>query len=140
MNLTASHTFLGNTPWTDKAQARSPTKIADALARSTTRTTAKIFRNPVTLVTSLVASPTVRFASSSMEAIMRNSISQLVIGTAVAIGLAVVSVGAIGSAGAGERASVNASPSLVNRFELPVSDVDKYNDFNKRRTEQREDT
>ena len=71
---------------------------------------------------------------------MRNSISQLVIGTAVAIGLAVVSVGAIGSAGAGERASVNASPSLVNRFELPVSDVDKYNDFNKRRTEQREDT
>jgi hypothetical protein len=71
---------------------------------------------------------------------MRNSISQLVIGTAVAIGLAVVSVRAIGSAGAGERASVNASPVLVNRYELPVSDAENYNDFNKRRSEQREDT
>ena len=71
---------------------------------------------------------------------MRNSISQLVIGTAVAIGLAVVGVSAIGSAGASERASVNASPVLVNRYESPVSDVDHYNDFNKRRTEQREDT
>ena len=71
---------------------------------------------------------------------MRNSISQLVIGTAVAIGLAVVSVGAIGSTGADERASVNASPVLVNRYELPASDVDNYNDFNKRRNEQREDT
>src|SRR5262249_48200963 len=105
-----------------------------------TRTTSQNLSQPCDTCHKLAAPPTVLFIQSSTDAIMRNGISQLVIGTAVAIGLAVVSVGAIGSAGAGQRASVNASPVLVNRYELPASDVDNYDDFNKRRNEQREDT
>jgi hypothetical protein len=54
-----------------------------------------------------------------MEAIMLSSITQLVIGIAVAIGIAVVSVGAIGSAVAQspiEKAPLTAPTDLNPRF------------------------
>jgi hypothetical protein len=59
-----------------------------------------------------------------MEAIMPSSITQLVIGTAVAIGMAVVGVSVIGSAAAVEQAQVNAPQILVNRDESPLSEED----------------
>jgi hypothetical protein len=52
-----------------------------------------------------------------MEAIMPSSITQLVIGTVVAIGIAVVGVSAIGSAVAFEH---NASEILINQLESPL--------------------
>jgi hypothetical protein len=51
-----------------------------------------------------------------MEAIMPSSITQLVIGTVVAIGMAVVGVSAIGSAAAFEQPQANASEILINRL------------------------
>jgi hypothetical protein len=62
-----------------------------------------------------------------MEAIMPGSITQLVIGIAVAIGIAVVSVGAIGSAVAQfpiEKAQLTAQEALTNRPEHPLSETD----------------
>jgi hypothetical protein len=62
-----------------------------------------------------------------MEAIMPSSITQLVIGIAVAIGIAVVSVGAIGSAVAQspiEKAQLTAQKALTNRPEPPLSETD----------------
>jgi len=62
-----------------------------------------------------------------MEAIMPRSITQLVIGIAVAIGIAVVSVGAIGSAVAQspiEKAQLTAQEALTNRPEPPLSETD----------------
>jgi hypothetical protein len=53
----------------------------------------------------------------SVEGIMPSSITQLVIGTVVAIGMAVAGVSAIGSAVAFER---NASDILINRLEYPL--------------------
>ena len=55
---------------------------------------------------------------------MPNSITQLVIGTVVAIAMAVVSVSAIGSAAALEKPQVNASEILINRMESPLSQED----------------
>jgi hypothetical protein len=55
---------------------------------------------------------------------MPSSITQLVIGTVVAIGLAVVTVSAIGSAAAFEQPQVNASEILINRLESPLSEED----------------
>jgi hypothetical protein len=75
-----------------------------------------------------------------MEAIMRNSISQLIIGTAVAIGLAAVSVGVIGSAAAGESAYVEAPQVLMSRYQSPPPDVDSYDDLRRKRAEQSKDT
>jgi hypothetical protein len=54
---------------------------------------------------------------------MPSSITQLVIGTAVAIGMAVVGVSVIGAA-AVEQAQVNAPQILVNRDESPLSKED----------------
>jgi hypothetical protein len=48
----------------------------------------------------------------------------MVIGTLVAIGMAVVSVSAIGSAAALEQPEVNASEILINRLESPLSEED----------------
>jgi hypothetical protein len=62
-----------------------------------------------------------------MEAIMPSSITQLVIGIAVAIGIAVVSVGAIGSSVAEspiEKAQLTAQEALTNRPEPPLSETD----------------
>jgi hypothetical protein len=50
-----------------------------------------------------------------------SSITQLVIGTVFAIGIAVVGVGAIGSATAFEH---NASEIVINRLESPISEED----------------
>ena len=64
---------------------------------------------------------------SWMEAIMPSSITQLVIGIAVAIGIAVVSVGAIGSTVAQspiEKAQLTAQEALTNRPEPPLSETD----------------
>ena len=58
---------------------------------------------------------------------MPSSITQLVIGIAVAIGIAVVSVGAIGSAVAQspiEKAQLTAQEALTNRPEPPLSETD----------------
>jgi hypothetical protein len=59
-----------------------------------------------------------------MEAIMPSSITQLAIGTVVAIGMAVVGVSAIGSATAFEQSQVSASEILINRLESPLSEED----------------
>jgi hypothetical protein len=59
-----------------------------------------------------------------MEAIMPSSITQLVIGTVVAIGMAVVGVSAIGGAAAFDQARANASEILINRLESPLSEED----------------
>jgi hypothetical protein len=74
-----------------------------------------------------------------MEMIMRNSI-QLVIRTMVAVGFAVIGVGVFGSAAPGEGASVDGARIFANRYESPVSDVDTYDDFRRRRTEQTQNT
>ena len=58
---------------------------------------------------------------------MLSIITQLVIGIAVAIGIAVVSVGAIGSAVAQspiEKAPLTAQEALTNRPEPPLSETD----------------
>lgn len=70
---------------------------------------------------------------------MRNSI-QLVIRTMVAVGFAVIGVGVFGSAASGEGASVDGARIFANRYESPVSDVDTYDDFRRRRTEQTQNT
>jgi len=59
-----------------------------------------------------------------MEGIMPSSITQLVIGTVVAIGMAVVGVSTIGSAAAFEQPQVNASEIPINRPESLLSDED----------------
>jgi hypothetical protein len=62
-----------------------------------------------------------------MEAIMPSSISQLIIGMAVAGAMAVASVIAIGSAVAQstvEQAQVIAQEALTNRHESPLSETD----------------
>jgi hypothetical protein len=60
-----------------------------------------------------------------MEAIMPSSISQLVIGTALAIAMACVSVSAIGSAVAQSPVEhTRAQEALTNRYEAPVSETD----------------
>jgi hypothetical protein len=59
-----------------------------------------------------------------MEAIMPGSITQLVIGAVVAIGMAVVGVGAIGSAAAFGQRQANASEILIKRVEPPLSEED----------------
>jgi hypothetical protein len=56
-------------------------------------------------------------SNSAVEGIMPSSITQLVIGTVVAVGMAVAGVSAIGSAVAFER---NASDILINRLEYPL--------------------
>ena len=55
---------------------------------------------------------------------MPSSITQLVIRTVFAIGMAVVGVSVIGSAVAFEQARVNASEILINRLESPLSEED----------------
>jgi hypothetical protein len=75
-----------------------------------------------------------------MEAIMRNNISQLIIGTAVAIGLAAVSVSVIDSAAAGESAYIEAPKVLMNEYQTPCPDVDSYDYLRRKRAEQRKDT
>jgi hypothetical protein len=62
--------------------------------------------------------------SNAMETIMPSSLTQLVIGTVVAIGMAVVGVSAIGSAAAFEQPQVNASEILINRPESLLSNED----------------
>jgi hypothetical protein len=57
-----------------------------------------------------------------MEGIMPSSITQLVIGTVVAIAMAVFGVSAIGGAAAFEQLPANASEILINRPESPRSD------------------
>ena len=52
---------------------------------------------------------------------MPSSITQLVVGIAVAFGVAVVSVGPIGSAGAQSPIEIIAQEALTNRFETPLS-------------------
>jgi hypothetical protein len=62
-----------------------------------------------------------------MEAIMRSNITQLMIGTAVAIGMSVVAVSAIGSAVAQSPVAptqVMGQEGLTNRFESPISETD----------------
>jgi hypothetical protein len=62
-----------------------------------------------------------------MEAIMRSNITQLIIGTAVAIGMSVVAVSAIGSAIAQSPVAptqVMGQEGLTNRFESPISETD----------------
>jgi len=66
---------------------------------------------------SVVMAPESYSLSHAVEGIMPSSITQLVIGTVVAVGMAVAGVGAIGSAVAFER---NASEILVNRLESPL--------------------
>ena len=73
------------------------------------------------------AAPSLIYKHPWMEAIMPSSITQLVIGIAVAIGIAVVSVGAIGSAVAQspiEKAQLTAQEALTNRPEPPLSETD----------------
>ena len=55
---------------------------------------------------------------------MPSSITQLVVGIAVAFGVAVVSVGPIGSAGAQSPIEIIAQEALTNRFETPLSETD----------------
>jgi hypothetical protein len=63
-----------------------------------------------------------------MEAIMPSSLTQLIIGMAVATGMAVVSAIAIGSAASlastVEQAQVNAPETLTGHYESPLSDAD----------------
>jgi hypothetical protein len=59
-----------------------------------------------------------------MEAIVASSITQLVVGIAVAIGVAAVPVGPIGSAGAQSPIEIIAQEALTNRFETPLSETD----------------
>jgi hypothetical protein len=59
-----------------------------------------------------------------MEAIMASSITQLVVGIAVAIGVAVVTVGPIGSAGAQSPIEIIAQEALTNRPETQISETD----------------
>jgi len=59
-----------------------------------------------------------------MEAIMPSSITQLVIGIVIAIGMAVVGVSAIGSAAAFDQPQVKASDILINRRESSTSEED----------------
>jgi hypothetical protein len=62
-----------------------------------------------------------------MEAIMRSNITQLMIGTAVAIGMSMVAVSAIGSAVAQSPVApiqVMGQEALTNRFESPISETD----------------
>jgi hypothetical protein len=59
-----------------------------------------------------------------MEAIMASSITQLVVGIAVAIGVAVVTVGPIGSAGAQSPIEIIAQEALTNRPETQLSETD----------------
>ena len=59
-----------------------------------------------------------------MEAIMASSITQLVVGSAVAIGVAVVTVGPIGSAGAQSPIEIIAQEALTNRPETQLSETD----------------
>jgi hypothetical protein len=59
-----------------------------------------------------------------MEAVMPSSITRLVVGIAVAFGVAVVSVGPIGSAGAQSPIEIIAQEALTNRFETPLSETD----------------
>jgi hypothetical protein len=62
---------------------------------------------------------------SRMEAIMPSSISQLVVGTALAMAMAALSVGAIGSAVAqSPPEQARAQETLTNRYEPPVSETD----------------
>jgi hypothetical protein len=56
--------------------------------------------------------------------VMPSSITQLVVGIAVAFGVAVVSVGPIGSAGAQSPIEIIAQEALTNRFETPLSETD----------------
>ena len=75
-----------------------------------------------------------------MEAIMRINVSQLIIGTAIAIGLAAVSVGVIDSAAAGESAYIEAPQAHMNGYQTPCPDVDSYDDLRRKRAEQSKDT
>jgi hypothetical protein len=62
-----------------------------------------------------------------MEAVMANSITQLVVGTALAFAMAVAGVSVIGSAVAQspvEQAQVIAQETLTNRYSSPVSETD----------------
>jgi hypothetical protein len=62
-----------------------------------------------------------------MEAIMRSNVTQLIIGAAVAIGMSVVAVSAIGSAVAQSPADptqVMGQEALTNRFGPPISETD----------------
>ena len=54
---------------------------------------------------------------------MPSSITRLVVGIAVAFGVAVVSVGPIGSAGAQSPIEIIAQEALTNRFETPLSET-----------------
>ena len=55
---------------------------------------------------------------------MASSITQLVFGIAVAIGVAVVTVGPIGSAGAQSPIEIIAQEALTNRPETQISETD----------------
>ena len=55
---------------------------------------------------------------------MASSITQLVFGIAVAIGVAVVTVGPIGSAGAQSPIEIMAQEALTNRPETQISETD----------------
>jgi hypothetical protein len=62
-----------------------------------------------------------------MEAIMPNSITQLVVGTAVALAMTVASVGVIGGTVAQSpvaQGQLLAHETLINRFNSPVSETD----------------
>jgi hypothetical protein len=62
-----------------------------------------------------------------MEAIMPNSITQLVVGTAVALAMTVASVGVIGGTVAQssvEHGQLLAHESLMNRYTSPVSETE----------------
>jgi hypothetical protein len=62
-----------------------------------------------------------------MEAIMANSITQLVIGTALAFAMAIAGVSVIGSAVAQspiKQAQVIEQDALTNRYASPVSETD----------------
>ena len=59
---------------------------------------------------------------------MRASLTQLILGTAVATAMAVISVGAIGSAASRastvEEAQINAPETLISQHESPFFDAD----------------
>ena len=55
---------------------------------------------------------------------MPSSITRLVVGIAVAFGVAVVSVGPISSASAQSPIEIIAQEALTNRFETPLSETD----------------
>ena len=61
---------------------------------------------------------------NAMQAIMPSSITQLIIRTVVAIGMAVVGVSAIGSVAAVDQSQVNAPEILINRPEPALSEED----------------